>query len=52
MDFVYQLNPAVQTSLTYKGKTKYGFVGSGSDMEGFLFADGVNEHGLGAIQYF
>ncbi|MEB8103813.1 choloylglycine hydrolase family protein [Staphylococcus xylosus] len=62
MDFVYQLkgNPAVQprhfyweSRITYKGKTKYGFVGSGSDMEGFLFADGVNEHGLGAsIQYF
>lgn len=62
MDFVYQLkgNPAVQprnfyweSRVAYKGKTKYGFVGSGSDMEGFLFADGVNEHGLGAsIQYF
>ncbi|NWK83372.1 choloylglycine hydrolase family protein [Staphylococcus sp. GSSP0090] len=62
MDFVYHLkgNPAVQprqfyweSRVAYKGRTKYGFVGSGSDMEGFLFADGVNEYGLGvSIQYF
>ena len=44
MDFVYQLkgNPAVQprhyyweSRIEYKGETLYGFVGSGSDMEGF-----------------
>lgn len=62
MDFVYQLkgNPAVQprhyyweSRVDYKGETLYGFVGSGSDMEGFLFGDGVNEHGVGAsVQYF
>ncbi|MFH4909910.1 choloylglycine hydrolase family protein [Staphylococcus cohnii] len=62
MDFVYQLkgNPAVQprhyyweSRVEYKGETLYGFVGSGSDMEGFLFGDGVNEHGIGvSVQYF
>lgn len=31
---------------TIKGKTLYAFAGAGSDMEGFVFGDGVNEHGL------
>ncbi|SCS63998.1 choloylglycine hydrolase family protein [Staphylococcus caeli] len=62
MDFVYQLEgfPAAQprhyyweSRVDYKGKTRYGFIGSGCDMEGLLFGDGVNEHGLGtSIQYF
>lgn len=30
----------------YQGTTLYGFVGTGSDMEGFMFGDGMNEHGL------
>lgn len=62
MDFVYHLEgqPAVQprhfyweSRVEYKGKTQYGFIGAGSDMEGFLFGDGLNEHGVGvSIQYF
>jgi hypothetical protein len=44
MDFVYHLEgqPAVQprhfyweSRVEYKGKTQYGFIGAGSDMEGF-----------------
>lgn len=62
MDFVHELEgfPIAQprhyyweSRVHYKGETKYGFIGSGCDMEGILFADGVNEHGLGtSIQYF
>ena len=55
MDYDYPLNgfPAVQprgysfkSHVDYKGKTLYAFAGAGSDMEGFVFGDGVNEHGL------
>ncbi|RIL73305.1 linear amide C-N hydrolase [Staphylococcus devriesei] len=35
-----------ESRVDYKGTTKYGFTGAGSDMEGFIFDDGVNEHGL------
>lgn len=62
MDFVYHLDgqPAVQprhfyweSRVGYKGETLYGFIGAGSDMAGFVFGDGVNEHGVGAsVQYF
>ncbi|HLR18939.1 MAG TPA: choloylglycine hydrolase family protein [Staphylococcus sp.] len=62
MDFVYHLDgqPAVQprhfyweSRVEYKGETLYGFIGTGSDMEGFVFGDGVNEHGIGvSVQYF
>ena len=55
MDYDYPLtgHPAVQprhyyweSRVDYKGTTTYGFTGAGSDMEGFIFGDGVNEHGL------
>ena len=60
MDYDYPLNgfSAVQprgysfkSHVDYKGKTLYAFAGAGSDMEGFVFGDGVNEHGL-AISIF
>ena len=55
MDYDYPLNgfPAVQprgysfkSHVDYEGETLYAFAGAGSDMEGFVFGDGVNEHGL------
>ncbi|EHJ09201.1 choloylglycine hydrolase family protein [Staphylococcus simiae] len=62
MDYDYPLDgyPAVTprhyhwTSRTgTTGQTKYGFIGTGSDMEGFIYGDGVNEHGVAlSTQYF
>ena len=55
MDYDWPLtgHPAVQprhyewkSRVDYQGQTLYGFVGTGSDMEGFIFGDGMNEHGL------
>lgn len=62
MDYDYPLDgfPAVSprhyrwvSRTGYEGQTVYGFIGSGSDMEGYIFGDGVNEHGVGvSTQYF
>ena len=30
-----------ESRVDYKGTTTYGFTGAGSDMEGFIFGDGV-----------
>lgn len=61
MDYDWPLtgHPAVhprnyywESRIEYKGRTQYGFIGTGSDMEGFMFGDGMNEHGLGiSTQY-
>ena len=62
MDYDYPLDgsPAV-TPRNYRwksrtgttGQTQYGFIGTGTDMEGFIYGDGVNEHGVAiSTQYF
>lgn len=41
-----------ESRIDYKGRTKYGFIGTGCDMGGYLYGDGVNEHGLAvSVQY-
>lgn len=62
MDYDYPLDgsPAVTprnyhwTSRTgTTGQTKFGFIGTGTNMEGFIYGDGVNEHGVAiSTQYF
>ena len=62
MDFVHHLEgqPAIsprrhywKSRVDYQGETLYGFMGTGCQMDGFIFGDGVNEHGLAASnQYF
>ncbi|WP_265340724.1 linear amide C-N hydrolase, partial [Salmonella enterica] len=35
------------------GHTQHGLIGTGTDMDGFLYGDGVNEHGVAiSTQYF
>lgn len=63
MDFSYELNPQVYIipkNYAWKSiisdtkiKNKYQFIGTGQNIESIIFADGMNEMGLGAaVLYF
>lgn len=51
MDFSHPISPSVYVTprgyvWTNRLRSRYGILGIGQDLEGVLFADGVNERGL------